>query len=152
MRVSEVMTLAVVAEAADDTVADAARKMREQQTGSLLVMDGARLAGIFTERDVLKAVALGHDPATTPLKDRMTTDVVTIAPDAKLREAAAMMASKWIRHLPVVEGEKVVGVISQRDLVGIWGQTLEEVPEPQVPETQLARAQRLRRIGAGDLD
>lgn len=153
MQVSEVMTGAVVLDSADDTLAEAASRMREQQTGSLLVMEGDRLIGIFTERDLLKAVARGQDPKLTQLKDVMTTEVVTISPDAKLRDAASLMASKWIRHLPVIDGGRVVGVISQRDLVGVFSQVLDE-PEALegIRVTELARARRLERIEAGDLD
>lgn len=147
------MTQAVVLDSADDSLAEAAAKMREQQTGSLLVMDGTRLLGIFTERDLLKSIGRGQDPKTTRLKDEMTTDVLTIAPDAKLSEAAQIMATKWIRHLPVIEGESVVGVISQRDLVGVFARMLGE-PETveKLQEGELVRATRLRRIEAGDLD
>lgn len=153
MKVSDVMTPAVVVDVADDTLADAAAKMREQQTGSLLIMDGERLVGIFTERDLLKSVGRGQDPKNTSLKDVMATDLITIPPDVTLHDAAALMTSKWIRHLPVVEGEKVVGVLSQRDLVGVFAQVLDE-PETieQVRGEELARAKRLKRIQAGDLD
>lgn len=153
MKVAEVMTKAVVMDAADDTIADAAAKMRTQQTGSLLIMDGGRLLGIFTERDVLKAVATGLDPKSSHLKDAMTTDVLTIGPDATLREAAMLMASRWIRHLPVVEGDAVLGVISQRDLTGVLAQLLDEPKATaDLSERELARTKRIRRIEAGDLD
>ncbi|MCA1840673.1 MAG: cyclic nucleotide-binding/CBS domain-containing protein [Actinomycetota bacterium] len=153
MKVSEIMTRAVVVDAADDTLADAAAKMREQQTGSLLIMDGEKLLGIFTERDLLKAVAKGRDPKSTLLQDEMTTELVTISPNAKLREAASVMASKWIRHLPVVDGTMVLGVISQRDLTGLLDKLLDE-PEhiDRLSEKELVRTRRIRRIEAGDLD
>lgn len=151
MNVSEIMTKAVVTETADDTLADAAKKMREQQTGSLLIMDGTQLAGIFTERDLLKAIAQGADPGSTSLKQTMTTDIITIAPSATLREAATLMATKWIRHLPVCEGDTVLGVISQRDLTGVLAQYLQE-PQAQLVEGELVRSKRIRRIEAGDLD
>lgn len=151
MNVSEIMTKAVVTEAADDTLADAAAKMRSQQTGSLLIMEGDRLAGIFTERDLLKAVAQGTNPTETTLKATMTTDIVTIPPTATLRDAAMLMASKWIRHLPVCEGNKVLGVISQRDLAGVLAQYLQE-PQAHLVEGELVRSKRIRRIQAGDLD
>ncbi len=154
MRISEIMTSAAVTDAATDTLAEAARRMHEQQTGSLLVMDGERLLGIVTERDLLKAVARGLDPRETPLKDVMTTEVITIEPHTSLREAAALMASKWIRHLPVVEGTKVVGIISQRDLTGVLAEALNE-PEALhslVESSELVRERRLKRIEHGDLD
>lgn len=151
MIVSDVMTKAVVMDAADDTLAQAARKMREQQTGSLLIMEGGSLLGIFTERDLLKSVAGGGDPLTTTVKETMSTDVVTIGPQASLNEAASLMATKWIRHLPVVEGETVVGMLSQRDLTGVLSKLLAD-PDPQLEEGELVRSVRLKRIEAGDLD
>lgn len=148
------MTKAAVVDSADETLADGAKKMRDNQTGSLLVMDGTRLMGIVTERDVLRAVAEGKDPATLPLKDAMTTEVITIGPRTRLKEAAALMAEKWIRHLPVLENETVVGIISQRDLTGVLAQALNE-PEALhnlVESSELVRERRLKRIEAGDLD
>ena len=143
------MTEAMVTDLADDTLADAAAKMREQQTGSLLVMDGERLMGIFTERDLLKAIAQGKDPKLTQLKEEMTTDVVTITPDSDLKEAADLMATRWIRHLPVIREGKLVGVLSQRDLTGVFAQSLQKTDQPT---GELVRTRRLRRIEAGDLD
>lgn len=154
MKISEIMTKAAVTDSADDTLAEAAKKMRTQQTGSLLVMDGTRLVGIVTERDVLKAVGQDLDPKNVPLKDVMTTEIVTIGPQTTLKEAAKIMASKWIRHLPVVEGANVVGIISQRDLTGVLAEALHE-PErlhQLVEGSALVREKRLRRIEAGDLD
>jgi CBS domain-containing protein len=154
MKISEIMTKAAVSDSAEDSLAEASKRMHEQQTGSLLVMDGDRLLGIVTERDVLKTVARGLDPKTTPLKDVMTTDVITIEPNTRLREAAHLMASKWIRHLPVCEAGRVVGIISQRDLTGVLAEALNE-PEALhslVESSELVRERRLKRIEAGDLD
>ena len=153
MKVSDIMTKAVVTDSAGDTLTQAAAKMREHQTGSLLIMDGKDLQGIFTERDLLKSIALGANPNETTVKECMTYDVITITADATLREAAGIMASKWIRHLPVVDGSEVKGLISQRDLVGILDTLLQE-PEsaPQLAEGELVRNKRIRRIQAGDLD
>jgi len=145
------MTQAVVIDAADDTIAVASSKMREQQTGSLLVMEGKNLLGIFTERDLLKAVAAGQDPTATLLKDVMSTEVITISPGATLKQAATLMASKWIRHLPVVKEGEVQGIISQRDLAGVLAQMLNE-PDRLTGEAELPREKRLHRIEAGDLD
>jgi CBS domain-containing protein len=154
MKISEIMTKAAVSDAAGDSLAEASRRMHEQQTGSLLVMDGDRLLGIITERDVLKVVARGLDPKTTPIKDVMTTDVITISPETRLKEAAKIMATKWIRHLPVIEGTKVVGIVSQRDLTGVLAEALNE-PEALhqlVESSALVRERRLKRIEHGDLD
>lgn len=154
MKVSEVMTKATVTDAADDSLAEAAARMWNAQTGSLLVMEGDHLVGIVTERDLLRTVANGQDPRQVPLKDVMRTDVITVGPQTKLKEAAKIMTTKWIRHLPVVEGSRVVGIISQRDLAGVLAEALHE-PEALhqlVESSALVRERRLKRIEAGDLD
>ena len=154
MKVSEIMTKATVTDAAQDTLAEAAARMWNAQTGSLLVMEGEHLLGIVTERDVLRAIAHGMDPNQVPVKDLMRTDVITVGPQTTLKEAAKLMATKWIRHLPVVEGSRVVGILSQRDLTGVLAEALHE-PEALhqlVEASALIREKRLKRIEAGDLD
>jgi CBS domain-containing protein len=154
MKVSEIMTKATVTDAAQDSLAEAAARMWNAQTGSLLVMEGEHLLGIVTERDVLRAIAHGMDPNQVPVKDLMRTDVITVGPQTSLKEAAKLMATKWIRHLPVVEGSRVVGILSQRDLTGVLAEALHE-PEALhqlVEASALIRERRLKRIEAGDLD
>ena len=119
MHVSEVMTKAAICDSAADSLQAAASIMWSQQTGSLLVMDGDTLQGILTERDLMKAVARGLDPESTTVSDAMTRNVVTVSPETPLHEAARLMAGHWIGHLPVVDAGTVVGIVSQRDLVGV---------------------------------
>jgi CBS domain-containing protein len=148
------MTVAAVTDSPDDTLAEAAAKMRQQQTGSLLVMEGEKLSGIVTERDVLRIVGEGKDPKTVNLRDAMTTDVVTIPPDSSIREAAEIMFDKWFRHLPVTTGDgKVVGIISLRDLLSLVAEGMDN-PEPlqRLTGHKLVRDRRLERVEAGDLD
>jgi CBS domain-containing protein len=154
MRVSEIMTKAAVIDAVDDTLRAAARKMWEQQTGSLLVMDGDDLVGILTERDVLRAVATGSSLEETRISQVMTKDLVTVGPGTSLREAAKIMADRWIRHLPVIDGGAVVGVISQRDLAGVLAGALNEPESLQrlVDASELVRERRLKRIEHGVWD
>ena len=154
MRVSEIMTNAAVLDQSDDTLVEAARKMWKQQTGSLLVMEGEDLVGIITERDVLKAVATGAKLEETRIAEVMTKDVVTVGPGTSLREAAKIMADRWIRHLPVVDGGKLVGVLSQRDLAGVLAGALNEPEALQqlVEASELVREKRLRRIEHGVWD
>ena len=154
MRVSEIMTKAAVTDQSDDTLAEAARKMWKQQTGSLLVVDGDDLVGIITERDILKAVAQETPLDRTTIAEAMTKDPVTVGPGTSLREAAKVMADRWIRHLPVVDGGKLVGVISQRDLAGVLAGALNE-PEALaqlVEASELVRERRLRRVEHGVWD
>jgi CBS domain-containing protein len=154
MRVSEIMTKAAVIDHGEDTLAEAARKMWKQQTGSLLVMDGEDLVGIVTERDVLKAVASGARLEEVRVSEVMSKDLVTVGPGTSLREAAKVMADRWIRHLPVVDGGKVVGVMSQRDLAGVLAGALNEpeILEQLVEASELVRERRLARIEHGAWD
>jgi len=155
MKISEIMTAAAVTDRADDALTDAARKMWAQQTGSLLVLDGSgALIGIITERDILQAVAQGTDLKTTTVRGVMATDVITAHAGTSLREAAALMTEHWIRHLPVTERGKLVGIVSQRDLAGVLAGALNEPDALQqlVEASTLARDQRLRRIEKGHWD
>jgi CBS domain-containing protein len=154
VKVSEIMTGAAVTDQPDDTLDEAASKMWKQQTGSLLVMDGEDLVGILTERDVLKAVATGVNTRETRVSEVMTKDLITVGPQTSLREAAKVMADRWIRHLPVMDGGKVVGVVSQRDLAGVLAGALNEPErlEALVEASELVRERRLRRIDHGAWD
>ncbi|MGH2663132.1 MAG: CBS domain-containing protein [Actinomycetota bacterium] len=153
MRISDVMTKAAVTDRPDDSLAAAARKMWDQQTGSLLVLERDELLGIITERDVLRAVATGT-PLATPVSDVMTKDLITVEPSTSLREAAAIMTDKWIRHLPVLESGKLVGIVSQRDLSGVLAGALNEPGDLHrlIESSELVRERRLKRIEPGDLD
>jgi CBS domain-containing protein len=153
MRISQIMTEAAVTDRPDDTLRQAAGKMREQQTGSLLVLDREELVGIITERDVLKAVAT-EMPLDTPVSEVMSKDLITVEPGTSLREAAGIMSERWIRHLPVLEGGRLVGIVSQRDLVGVLAGALNEPDDLRrlIEGSALPRERRLKRIEAGDLD
>lgn len=154
MKVSDIMTSAAVTESADDNLSEAAAKMRQQQTGSLLITEGSKLSGIITERDVLRVVAEGKDPKAATVREEMTSDVVTIDPDTSIKDAADLMFSHWFRHLPVVDKNgDVVGIISTRDLLRIVSAGMEEPQNLQaLTGHKLARDIRLERIEAGDLD
>jgi CBS domain-containing protein len=154
VKVSEIMTPAAVTDRPDDTLAEAARKMWEQQTGSLVVTDGDELIGIVTERDILKAAATGVPLESTRVSDAMTKEVVTAHPGMSLREAAGIMTDRWIRHLPVLDRGALVGILSQRDLAGVLAGALNEPEtlERVVDASQLARDRRLKRIERGVWD
>lgn len=103
----------------DTTVLDASELMNERGTGSVLVLEDGKLIGIFTERDLMRrVVAVRRDPATTPLREVMTTALVTCTPDASLADCGALMSERRIRHLPVLDGNgSVTGVITTGDLL-----------------------------------
>ncbi len=117
MQVADIMTNASVTESPDDSLRDAAEKMWKQQTGSLLVMDGDKLVGIITERDILQAAAQGRNIDSTAVGDAMTRDIVTVRSSESIQDAARLMAQHWIRHLPVVEERRLTGIISIGDVV-----------------------------------
>lgn len=102
----------------DAPVLDAVRLMAEKHIGALLVMDGERLAGILSERDYARKVVLqGRSSRDTPVRDIMTADVVTVGPNETSDHCMQVVTERRVRHLPVLEGERVVGVVSIGDLV-----------------------------------
>lgn len=102
----------------DDTVFSALQLMAEKNIGAVLVMDGNDLAGIFSERDYARRGILhGHTSRETAVRALMTTEVVSISPPLTVEECMALMTERRIRHLPVVDAERVVGVVSIGDVV-----------------------------------
>ena len=102
----------------DDSVFDAVQKLANANIGSLIVVEDGRPVGIFTERDYARNVILkGKASPTTPVRDIMTTRVIYVQPEQTVEECMAIMTDKHIRHLPVLEGENLVGMISIGDLV-----------------------------------
>jgi signal-transduction protein with cAMP-binding, CBS, and nucleotidyltransferase domain len=91
--------------------------MATHRVGSAVVQDAEHLAGILTERDVLKAVAAGAEPESSTVQDFMTSDVVTVGPEWDLIEAAGEMARRRIRHLVVYDGGQLLGILSVRDVL-----------------------------------
>jgi CBS domain-containing protein len=99
------------------TVAEAVAVMNQHKIGSVMVFDGDRLAGIFTERDVLyRVVAKTLDPATTPVTQVMTSNPKTIPSDTTIDDALAFISENRCRHLPVIEDGKMIGLVSQGDI------------------------------------
>lgn len=103
---------------ADDTVLDAIRKMDDKDVGSVIVTEGDSPVGIFTERHYARKVFLkGRHSATTPIREVMEAQVICAHPDQTIEESMAVMTSKRIRHLPVLDGAKIIGIVSIGDLV-----------------------------------
>lgn len=100
------------------TVYDAIRQMAERGVGALLVMENDRLAGVISERDYARKVILeGRRSRETAVGDIMTSNVITVTPDVTANQGLALMTNERVRHLPVVEEETVIGVVSIGDLV-----------------------------------
>jgi CBS domain-containing protein len=104
---------------ADTLVSDAARVMKQRRVGAIIVLDGDKLAGIFTERDALfRVVAEGRDPNATAIAEVMTRNPVTIHPDRPFASALEIMHNGRFRHVPVAENGRPIGMVSSRDAMG----------------------------------
>lgn len=99
-------------------VDDAAKRMRDEEIGSLIVKDGTKMVGIITERDIVVKVVAEYRPVTAmKVKDIMSTPLISISPETSLYDAAKKMAAREIRRLPVMDGDTLLGIISERDLL-----------------------------------
>jgi CBS domain-containing protein len=113
----DVMTTKAFTVSADASMVEAARGMAQGKLGSALIVEGSWLAGIITERDMLRAAASGDDLNGVKVKDWMTKDPITASPDTDTDEAAATMFTHGFRHLPVTDGNEILGVVSLRDVL-----------------------------------
>jgi CBS domain-containing protein len=115
--VADVMTRDPATIESGQTIADAARVMRAQDTGDVIVTENGRVQGILTDRDIaIRAVAEDKDP-TTPVREVCSgTDLTSVSPDTSIAQAVQLMRAKAVRRLPVIESDKAVGVVSLGDL------------------------------------
>jgi CBS domain-containing protein len=135
MKIRDVMTRSVELVNPDTSLEEAARKMRETDTGFLPVGENDRLVGTLTDRDItIRAVAEGRDPKSAKVRDAMSEELVYVFEDAETAEAADLMAQRQIRRLPVLNQDKrLVGVVSLGDLAtrtpddDVVGQTVQDV-------------------------
>jgi CBS domain-containing protein len=116
--VADHMTRELLTIEPDAPMTEAAKRMASRGVGAIVVLEGDRLAGIITERDILKAVAAGL-PEGASVSDWMTRHPETIEPDEDTDQAAALMIHGGFRHLPVIEGGRTVGILSIRDLMRV---------------------------------
>ena len=117
--VKDIMTTGTKTIDVASTVQDAASVMLKSGIGSLVVTKQGKPVGIVTEGDVSRAVGRGHAPRKTPVKSIMGKPLVTTTREARVEEAARLMASSRIKKLPVVEGGKLIGMVTQTDIVGV---------------------------------
>jgi CBS domain-containing protein len=134
-RVKDVMTEGPVVLGKDVPIMEAARLMRDQGIGDVIVVEGETAEGIVTDRDiVIRGVAEGADPSTTRLGQVISSELVSVAPDDPVETAMKLMRERAVRRLPVVEGGKPVGVVSigdlavERDADSVLGDISEEPP------------------------
>ncbi len=101
-----------------DSVFEALKQLADHNVGAMMVMDQGKLVGVFSERDYTRKIALaGKSSKETRVQDIMTASVLTVTPKTSTDDCMALMSQKKIRHLPVVDGDKVLGMISIRDLM-----------------------------------
>src|SRR5919106_5446815 len=123
MQVRSGMSSSVVTVAPGCTLHDAARAMAERRVGAAVVIDPEQPGpGIITERDVLQSVGAGQDPNSERVRDHLSPEITFAAPDWSLERAAEAMVRGGFRHLVVVDGGEMVGVLSMRDIVRCWVQ------------------------------
>ena len=134
MKVSDLQHHELFTAQADESLDVAADRMNWHQVGALPVLEGQHLVGIISERDVTAAMAEGADAVTTPVSDYMTPAPEVLQPDSELADAAHLMLELGIRHLPIVRGGLVVGVLSIRDVL--------DAEVHHVPAGRVARRER----------
>jgi CBS domain-containing protein len=131
--IKEVMTRDVRACEPNAPVAEAAKMMAQEDVGPVPIIEDGRLVGIVTDRDiVVRVVAEGRDPNATTVNEIASTNLVTVSPDDDLDEALKMLAENQVRRLPVVEGERLVGIVAQADIARLGkdsktGEVVEEI-------------------------
>jgi CBS domain-containing protein len=99
------------------TIVEAAKVMAQEDVGPVPIVEGGRIVGIVTDRDlVVRVLAEGRDPSSTTIGEIASADLVTVQPDSDLNEALSLMAQNQVRRLPVVEGDQLVGIVAQADV------------------------------------
>jgi CBS domain-containing protein len=141
-RIADVMSLRVVTVKPDETVALAIARMLEESVGAVAVCAGHELVGIFTERDVLRLAGENAELGEIRVGDVMTSRVLTVSPDDEVGAAAALMAERRIRHLPVVQDGHVLGILGIRD---VTRSLLELVWREHDPDARRTARELLRR-------
>ena len=116
-QIREIMTEKPKTCSPQDAVIDCAKLMASEDVGPIPIVEGERLVGLVTDRDiVLRVVAEGRDPKSTTLGDIASTDLVTVAPDDDLEHALELMGGNQVRRLPVVQGDRLIGIVAQADV------------------------------------
>lgn len=137
--IESLMTTEMITVGPADSVAEAARRMATNRVGAVLVMEGAALRGLLSERDVAaRVVAVGRDPQHTPAGEVATRDVVTVVADAPLRQVLETFRAQRVRHLPVLRGGHPVGILSTRDFLAFLVEGLERHVERMRYDQSLA--------------
>jgi CBS domain-containing protein len=132
--IADVMSMRVVKVSPDEPVRVAIARMLEENVGSVAVCEGQRLVGIFTERDVLRLAGEGPEFAEVNVGDVMTRNPVTISPDDDILAAAQLMSQRRIRHLPIVQGDNLLGIVGIREVMRTLVERLWRTQDPEARE------------------
>jgi CBS domain-containing protein len=132
--IADVMSMRVVKVSPKDPVRLAIARMLEENVGSVAVCEGQRLVGIFTERDVLRLAGEGPEFAEVNVGDVMTRNPVTISPDDEILAAAQVMSERRIRHLPIVQGDNLLGIVGIREVMRTLVERLWRTQDPEARE------------------
>jgi citrate synthase len=132
--VAELMSTPVITATPDETLADAAARMRERHVGSVVVVQDEKPVGILTERDMIRIAAAGADTGEGRVYEWMTPNPDSVAPDVPAAEAFGSLAEHGYRHIPVVDGTQLVGLVSMRDLMRIAQVQPVELPAAEIPK------------------
>jgi len=147
MKVRDVMTKSVVTVNPEATIKEVAELMQKHNVGAIPVVDQSGLKGIVTDRDlVVRNIASGKDPFSTPVKEIMTSQVTTVTPDEDVQSIAKIMASRQIRRVPVVENQQLIGMVSLGDIATTGrpeltmeaSEALSEISKPSKPLKTIA--------------
>jgi len=127
MLVRDIMNKDVVTTKPDITVKEAAAIMSRYHIGSIVMISDGKIVGIITERNILVSIADGRDPELTTIEEIMAKKVITIEPGKTIDDAVGLMAEKKIKKLPVVDGDKLVGIITASDIIVVEPKLIESV-------------------------
>jgi CBS domain-containing protein len=130
-QVSAIMSTKIVATKSDEKVSRVLRTMVRQKIGSIIVVEKGKPVGILTERDITRRIARGQNLRTMAVKNAMSKPLVTVAPSTEIWKAVEQMVRNDIRRLPVIEGDKLVGMVTERDML-YW--LVRVAYEPNMPE------------------
>jgi CBS domain-containing protein len=117
MTLGDFMSREVLSVAPEDTIGEAAQRMADSNVGSSVVLEHGRLIGILTERDLLRAMAQRVHPSEARVREWMTAEPMAVSESTTADEAARLMVENGFRHLPVVDGDRTLGVVSLRDVM-----------------------------------
>jgi CBS domain-containing protein len=135
MSIADVMRVRLVQVSPDETVQAAIARMAAEEVGSVAVCEGTRLVGIFTERDVLRLAGERANLETLRVREVMTTELATVSPDDDILAAARVMGERRVRHLPVVQGDNVLGIVGIRDVLGALTERLWRTHDEEAHQT-----------------